>query len=502
MKAILGIVCAMVCVAPAVSGAESADAALLRAVEQRDFSGVQAALAAGANPNARAGKQSVLELLLSGGWHAAQPDMVYALVQAGARPEGAEQVEEWSRAVYEPYFAMKLGTPPTAAQAADMMERAVDSGEPVWVKMALDCGADPNGYCAGTFDPSHEGWTYLYRAIYGGECHYGDSPGTARALMEGGANPNLPNMDGRVPLQCWRCWEEQISVLLDFGADPRLAEKMPQTPNANNELFTRPLFQRAASADFPRLLAAGANPLQRGRDGCTSLMNATTAEAVKLLLEVGVPWGARDAQGHTALWHALQGCHTAAVRALLETAPPAEQAYVRALLQSTFAYVVQNSRESQLVALLLEQGVEPASLSEADLVSVALNGRRETLALLRQHGCEFTSAMAQQLLFRALLYTGTKADIISYAFQQGADANALNPAGQNAAMAALAKSNHPNLAPEHLRLLMAAGLDLAYRDPQGLTLADYVRRALRNRRTPSPHLAIVLAILEAEQKKE
>lgn len=493
---------AVVCVAPAVRGSESADAALLRAVEQRELSGVQAALVAGANPNVRAGKQSVLELLLSSGWHEAQEDMVYALVQAGAKPEGAELVEEWSRTVYEPYFALKLGKKPTAAQAADMMERAVYTGEPVWVKMALECGADPNGHCADTFDPTHEGWTYLYRAIFGGECHYGDSPGTARALLEGGANPNLANADGLVPLQCWRCWEEQISVLLDFGADPRLAEKMPQTPNANNELLTRPLFLRAASADFPRLLAAGANPLQRGRDGRTSLMNATTAEAVQLLLEAGVPWGARDAQGHTALWHALQGCHTAAVCALLETAPPAEQAYVQALLQSTFAYVVQNSRDAQLVALLLEQGVEPAGLSEVELVSTALNGRRETLELLRQRGCEFTPAMAQQLLFRALLYTGTKADILSFALQHGAEVNALNPAGQNAAMASLAKSNHPDLAPEHLRLLIAAGLDLAYRDPQGLSLADYARRAQRTRRSPSPHLPLVLAILEAAEKKK
>ena len=430
--------------------------------------------------------------------------MAFAGISAvcSAKPAGVEAALEWYPEIYGPYAELKRGEKTTAAQAAEMMEMAVESGEPLWVKMALECGADPNGRCTGSIDPQSEGRTYLYRAIFGGECHYGDSPGTARVLLEAGADPNLTSADGKVPLQCWRCMEEQISVLLDFGADPRLAATMPTQQNERNEIFARPLFLRASSEDFARLLAAGADPQQRGRDGRSSLMHAKTGEAVRLLLQAGVPWGVRDSQGRTALWYALDGCHTSAVQALLEEVPAAEQAYVRELLQARFAYVLVNSPKPQLVALLLEKGVSPTAATDADLVTAAVCGRLASVEMLQQRGRVFTPAMAQEVLCRGLLYTGTREEVFSFALRHGADVNACNAAGQNPAMAALAKPHHPNLNPAHLRQLLAAGLNLKYRDPKGRSLADYARLAQRRRTSPSSDLKLVQAILEKAEKRE
>ena len=285
--------CATALVAPALPAGESATTALLQAVEARDLSAVEISLAAGANPNARVGNKSVLARLLGDDCHSAKPGMVYALLQAGAVPEGLEEASYWERSVYAPYFSLKRGEKVTAAQAATMMEQAVDIGAPVWAKMALECGADPNGYCTGESDPQREGYTYLYRAVFGGECHYGDSLGTARVLLLGGADPNKPNVDGRVPLQCWRCWKEHMDILLGFGADPMVISS----------------------------------------EGKTTLMYAGTGEAVQALLAAGVPWGARDKAGKSALWYALHSEYWGAARALLESAPEDEAEYARELLR-------------------------------------------------------------------------------------------------------------------------------------------------------------------------
>ena len=280
--------CATALVAPALPAGESATTALLQAVEARDLSAVETSLAAGANPNARVGNKSVLARLLGDDCHSAKPGM-----QAGAVPEGLEEASYWERSVYAPYFSLKRGEKVTAAQAAAMMEQAVDIGAPVWAKMALECGADPNGYCTGESDPQREGYTYLYRAVFGGECHYGDSLGTARVLLLGGADPNKPNVDGRVPLQCWRCWTEHMDILLGFGADPMVISS----------------------------------------EGKTTLMYAGTGEAVQALLAAGVPWGARDKAGKSALWYALHSEYWGAARALLDSAPEDEAEYARELLR-------------------------------------------------------------------------------------------------------------------------------------------------------------------------
>lgn len=482
-------------IAPAVCPADTADTDLQKAVWGNDLQGVQAALAAGADANCRVNGRPALLHAITAPWHDAKPAIAYALLQAGATPEGTEQAPTWNRAVYAPYFALKRGEKPTPVQAAQMMEYALDSGVPAWALMALECGADPNGHCTGELDPQSEGCTYLYRAIIGGECHYIDSVATARVLLQAGADPNKRSLNGLVPLQSWRCRDERISVLLDFGADPKLANTQPHHPGT--EFTNSPLLHRATPADIPRLLAAGADPMQLSSAGNTALMHAEMAEAVHALLTAGVPWNARNKAGETALHIALQQRHTAAVHALLATMPDHERDYTHKLLKEQFAEVVMFSDCPELPELLLAHGATVHDLQDSHVVKALHYGKLPTVQLLMQHGLSLSPELARDALFSVSACPDARSEVIHFALQHGADVNALDADGRNAAMVALARRSGKqcSLNPDNLRALIAAGLNTRQRDRHGKTLADYAEELIAKRRTPMNRLLEIREIL-------
>ncbi|MBR2126815.1 MAG: ankyrin repeat domain-containing protein [Akkermansia sp.] len=482
-------------IAPAVCPAAPADTDLQKAVRANDLQGVQAALAAGADANCRVNGRPALLHAITAPWHDAKPAIAYALLQAGATPEGTEQAPTWNRAVYAPYFALKRGEKPTPVQAAQMMEYALDSGVPAWAQMALECGADPNGHCTGELDPQSEGCTYLYRAIIGGECHYIDSVATARVLLQAGADPNKRSLNGLVPLQSWRCRDERISVLLDFGADPKLANTQPHHPGT--EFTNSPLLHRATPADIPRLLAAGADPMQLSSAGNTALMHAETAEAVHALLTAGVPWSARNKAGETALHIALQQRHTAAVHALLATMPDHERDYTHKLLKEQFAEVVMFSASPELPELLLAHGATVHDLQDSHVVKALYYGKLPTVQLLMQHGLSLSPELARDALFSVSACPSARSEVIHFALQHGADVNALDADGRNGAMVALARRSGKqcSLNPDNLRALIAAGLNTRQRDRHGKTLADYAEELIAKRRTPMNRLLEIREIL-------
>ncbi len=489
-------------IAPNVCHADSATTALQTAVQTNDWQGVQAALAAGANPNCRVNGRAALEHAITPPWHNAKPTIAYALLQAGATPEGAEKAAPWGQHIYAPYFTLKRGEQPTPTQAAQMMEYALDSGVPSWIRMALECGADPNGYCSGELAPQTEGWTYLYRAIIGGECGYVDSVGTARELLLAGANPNKRNINGLVPLQSWRCRDEKVTVLLDFGADPKLANTPEQIPGGSTMFTSAPLLQRANSADIPRLLTGGANPMLLNSNGDTSLMYAETAEAVQALLCAGVSWSARNKDGETALHKALKQHHIGAVRALLDTRPEHERAYALKLLKEMFADVVMFSESPELPALLLSHGVTVQDIKPEYVVNALHYGRLPSVLLLMQHGLNLSPELAQRALFSVSACPSPRPEIIEFTLQHGADVNALDSNGRNAAMVALAlrSSKQCCLHPDNLRALIAAGLNTQQRDRNGKTLAEYTEELIGKRKSPIKHLLEISEILTAQRK--
>lgn len=284
-------------------------------------------------------------------------------------------------------------------------------------------------------------------------------------------------------------------MLLDFGADPKLANTQPHHPGT--EFTNSPLLHRANSADIPRLLAAGANPMQLNSNGDTALMHADTAEAVQALLTAGVPWGARNKAGETALYTALQQRHTEAVRALLATMPDHERDYTHQLLKDMFAEVVMFSDSPELPALLLEHGATVHDLQDSHVVNALHYGRLPTVKLLMQHGLRLNPGPARQALFSVSACPDARREVIHFALQHGADVNALDADGRNAAMVALARHSGKqcSLHPDNLRALIAAGLNTQQRDRYGKTLADYTEELIDKRRTPMNRLLEIREIL-------
>lgn len=108
-------------------------------------------------------------------------------------------------------------------QAAWLLEFGANYGYPDVVKQALAAGASPNHYAIDYF--LHEGENVLCRALRGFECHYdGDTLATARALLEGGADPNACNRaDGFPPLLAASS-AEKAELLLSYGADANVTD--------------------------------------------------------------------------------------------------------------------------------------------------------------------------------------------------------------------------------------------------------------------------------------
>ena len=174
-----------------------------------------------------------------------------------------------------------------------------------------------------------------------------------RTLLEGGANVNVPQVDGMTALH-WAVYHDDADtagLLVRSGADV----------NAENRYGVPPLSVAATngSADIVTLLLdAGADANAALRGGETVLMTAArtgSLGAVRALLAKGADPNAREAREQTALmWAAAEG-HAAVTHALLEVG-----ADLHARLKSGFTPMFFAVREGHIdvVYTLLEAGAD------------------------------------------------------------------------------------------------------------------------------------------------
>ena len=212
----------------------------------------------------------------------------------------------------------------------DDVHRAVYHRDPRVVRALVDAGADVNARADAYSGDDSDLWTPLYRAVVGADSEH--ELAIVRALLEAGADPDVPSSDGWTPLYNAVIGAESdidlalVQALLDAGADPEISDSDGWTP----------LYRAVVGADSEHelaivraLLEAGADPDVPSSDGRTPLYNAVIgAESdidlalVQALLDAGADPEIPDSDGWTPLYNAVIGAESkievAIVRALLE----------------------------------------------------------------------------------------------------------------------------------------------------------------------------------------
>ena len=241
------------------------------------------------------------------------PAVTRLLLEHGARPDDHALYLAAFESDHECLRLLLPYAPDIAATTA--LSAPISTGDVAGVRLLLDAGADPSHLLdAGLLGESHEQSppvTPLSAAI---EMQAG--PELTGLLLEYGAAPDAPGPDGRTPYQqAVRTGQDQVADLLArHGADTALSSadeflaacRRADRAAATAVLAGRPDLAARLTAEDHRVLTDAAD------HGHT--------EAVRLMLDLGFPPGARSEQdnGATALHLAAAAGSTGTVRLLLD----------------------------------------------------------------------------------------------------------------------------------------------------------------------------------------
>jgi len=139
----------------------------------------------------------------------------------------------------------------------------------------------------------------------------------------------------------------------------------------------------------------------------------------------------------------------------------------------TALHVATREESAQALARLLQHPAIEVDLSneagETPLMLAALRGRLDLAKPLLAHGARINRSGWTALHYAC---SGPGSDVVAWLIVQGADLDARAPNGTTPLMMAAGYGG-----PSSAELLLAAGADAALRNEQGLSAADFARRA-------------------------
>ena len=282
------------------------ETALMTASRTGRVAAVQMLLKHGANVNAKEGWKKQTALMWAA--HEGNGDTLRLLLEAGANV-GDRSIFGWTAFLFAARQGQDEALQILASHGADINETlpdgtsalvsAVQSANFDTAYELLKLGADP--------DAAGQGWTALHQIAW------------TRRPQRGQNNPGQRAQGALSGLELAR------KLVIEFGADVNARQTKEPTSdmegrNSLNRYGATPLFLAAKSCDVPlmRVLAEiGADPFIGNVDGDSPLMVAAgvgvysqgespgepeeSAEAVKMLLDLGAPVNEVDKNGETAM---------------------------------------------------------------------------------------------------------------------------------------------------------------------------------------------------------
>lgn len=251
---------------------------------------------------------------------------------------------------------------------------------------------------------------------------------------------------------------QAVRALLRSGLNPNFNfnDLLPRGRSFESPL-TLSIFR--GHLDIARILVeGGADPRRKDGEGRSPIHQARSAEAVKLLVEAGADLDARDKHGQTAVVSALERGDLIVVDTLvaqgarLEVPAGGKDLFVRAL----------ESRKPELIAALLDRGVDPRAPPTQALWLLIESGDTERAKLLIGRGADPNAAKGREtLLTRALFrqrWEISEALVDAGASVKLADSASCGASFRDCPSIQLAKLASVN--PKTLARLKAKGLDL------------------------------------------
>lgn len=418
--------------------------ALLDSAREQDWQAVDALLAEGVDPNTAWGDGSTALH-----WAAYYDDLTAAsrLLNAGARATEAND----------------LGATP--------LWLAAENGSAAMTELLLAAGADPDRALL-------SGETPLMTATQAGDAR------VLRLLLKAGADPNVAVTRGQTALM-WAASRgngKAVAALLEHGADAEArSEVRRQYVKSEKEQDSHPAYKywieeggstalimatRSGDLDSVRLLVeAGADIEATDAFGTSPLIMAVhggNAEVVRTLLEQGADPDADDS-GHTALHAAvLRGnpeivavllAFDADVEVRLERPTPARRQttdynFHNALLGASPLWLAARFTEPEIMHLLIEAGADP-------LIS------KQVRYPAQRMGDNFMADEGEVSLLMAAVGMGHRRLRMSWGSPE-------RRAGQT-------PLSHEDLVLAAARIAVAAGVDTALEDAEGISALDFAR---------------------------